>query len=235
MANTYPEKEKSISYVKLVIQGLFSLVLVLAMLFLSAGRLTYWQGWVFCGVTILFVVIQIFLFSGKGSLVQERMKPGAGMKWWDKIFYSLYIPAFFAVVIVASLDAGRFGWSPHFSLAVYIAGYLLYSLAIFITSWGMWTNMFFSSVVRLQNDRGHEVVQSGPYRFVRHPGYVGGILMAASIALVLGSLWGLVPAGIVFFLLIIRTYLEDTTLQKELNGYADYTKKVKYRLIPGIW
>jgi protein-S-isoprenylcysteine O-methyltransferase Ste14 len=235
MTNANPEKKKLISYVKLVAQGLFSLVLVLAMLFLSAGRLTYWQGWVFCGVTILLVVIQIFLFSGKGSLVQERMRPGAGMKWWDKIFYSLYIPAFFAVVIVASLDAGRFGWSTQFSPVVYIAGYLLYLFAMYIISWGMWTNMFFSSVVRLQNDRGHEVVQSGPYRFVRHPGYVGGILMAISISLVLGSLWGLVPAGVVFILLIIRTYLEDTTLQKELDGYSDYTKKVKYRLLPGIW
>jgi protein-S-isoprenylcysteine O-methyltransferase Ste14 len=235
MANVHHEKEKPISYVKLVVQGFFSLVLVLAMLFLSAGRLTYWQGWVFCGMTILLVVIQIFLFSGKGSLVRERMRPGAGMKWWDKIFYSLYIPAFFAVVIIASLDVGRFGWSPRFSLPIYIVGYLIYVLSIFIYSWGMWANTFFSSVVRLQNDRGQEVIQNGPYLFVRHPGYVGGILMAISMSLVLGSLWGLVPAGIVFVLLIIRTYLEDTALQKELDGYSDYTKKVKYRLLPGIW
>jgi protein-S-isoprenylcysteine O-methyltransferase Ste14 len=235
MENTHPEKDKPISYVKLAAQGIFSLALVLAMLFLSAGRLTYWQGWVFCGVTILIVIIQIFLFSGKGSLVKERMRPGAGMKWWDKIFYSLYVPAFFAVVVVASLDAGRFGWSPQFSPAVYIAGYLIYLFSIFLYSWGMWANTFFSSVVRLQNERGHEVVENGPYRFVRHPGYTGGILMAISISLVLGSLWGLIPSGVVFVLLIIRTYLEDTTLQKELGGYSDYTKKVKYRLLPGVW
>lgn len=235
MTNTHPENNKPLSYVKLAVQGIFSLVLVLAMLFVSAGRITYWQGWVFCGVTILIVVLQIFLFSGKSSLVQERMKPGSGMKWWDKIFYSLYIPAFFAVVIVASLDAGRFGWSPQFSPAVYIAGYLIYLLSIFIYSWGMWANMFFSSVVRLQNDRGQKVVENGPYRFVRHPGYVGGILMAISISLALGSLWGLIPASVIFVLLIIRTYLEDTTLQKELAGYSDYAKRTRYRLLPGIW
>ena len=95
--------------------------------------------------------------------------------------------------------------------------------------------MFFSSVVRLQNDRGQEVVQQGPYRMIRHPGYVAGSLMAISISLVLGSLWGLIPAGAVLILLIIRTYLEDTTLQRELPGYSDYARKVKYRLIPGIW
>jgi protein-S-isoprenylcysteine O-methyltransferase Ste14 len=228
-----------LSYVKLVLQGLFSLLLVLAMLFLSAGSIAYWQGWVFCGVTIFLVILQVFLFSGKSDLVKERMKPGAGMKWWDKIFYSLYIPAFFAVVIVASLDAGRFGWTPHFSplfsIAFYIISYFLYIFSLFLYTWGMWTNTFFSSVVRLQSDRGQEVVQRGPYRVVRHPGYVAGILMAISISLVLGSLWGLVPACVVLVLLVIRTYLEDTTLQRELAGYADYARKVRYRLLPGIW
>ncbi|HUV75978.1 MAG TPA: isoprenylcysteine carboxylmethyltransferase family protein [Dehalococcoidales bacterium] len=99
----------------------------------------------------------------------------------------------------------------------------------------MWVNRFFSSVVRIQKDRGQEVVQNGPYHSVRHPGYVGGILMAISTSLVLGSLWALIPAGVIFILLVIRTYLEDTTLQKELTGYADYAKKVRFRLLPGIW
>ena len=97
----------------------------------------------------------------------------------------------------------------------------------------MWVNRFYSSVVRIQT--GQEVVQDGPYRFVRHPGYVGGILMAISSSLIFGSLWALIPAGIVVILLIIRTHLEDITLQKELQGYIDYTKKIRYRLLPGIW
>lgn len=239
MTNGHAGTKSAISYIRIVIQGIFSLLLVLAMLFLSAGTISYWQGWAFCGVTVLIVVAQIFMFSGKNDLVKERMKPGAGMKWWDRIFYSLYIPAFFAVVIVASLDAGRFGWTPHFSIpfnvAFYIISYLIYIISLLLYTWGMWTNTFFSSVVRLQSDRGQKVVQQGPYRIVRHPGYVAGILMAISISLVLGSLWGLIPAGVVFVLLVIRTYLEDTTLQRELPGYSDYARNVRYRLIPGIW
>lgn len=239
MTNGRASSKSPLSYVKLVIRGIFSLLLVLAMLFLSAGSITYWQGWVFCGITIVLVMMQVFLFSGKSDLIKERMKPGAGMKWWDKIFYTLYIPAFFAVVIVASLDAGRFRWTPYFSLtfsvAFYTVSYLVYIFSIFLYTWGMWTNTFFSSVVRLQSDRGQAVVQQGPYRVIRHPGYVAGILMALSISLVLGPLWGLVPAGVVLILLVIRTYLEDTTLQRELAGYADYTSKVRYRILPGIW
>jgi protein-S-isoprenylcysteine O-methyltransferase Ste14 len=108
-------------------------------------------------------------------------------------------------------------------------------LAVFITLWAIWINRFFSSVVRIQKERGQEVIQDGPYRFVRHPGYVGGILLALGNALVLGSLWALIPAGIMSLLLVIRTYLEDITLQRELPGYTDYTRKVKYRLLPWIW
>jgi protein-S-isoprenylcysteine O-methyltransferase Ste14 len=99
----------------------------------------------------------------------------------------------------------------------------------------MWTNRFFSSTVRIQTDRGHEVVEGGPYRFMRHPGYVGAILLVTSISLVLGSLWALIPAGVVAVLLIIRTCLEDITLQRELTGYADYARRVRFRLVPGIW
>ena len=102
-------------------------------------------------------------------------------------------------------------------------------------TWALWVNRFFSSVVRIQTDRGHKVVRNGPYRFVRHPGYAAGIVSLISLPLVLGSMWGLIPAGLMVLLLIIRTHLEDTTLQKELAGYVDYTKRVRYRLLPWIW
>lgn len=101
--------------------------------------------------------------------------------------------------------------------------------------WAKWTNRFFSSTVRIQTDRGHEVVQDGPYRIVRHPGYVSGILMAITSSLVLGSLSGLIPAGAVMALLVVRTGLEDRTLRNELAGYADYAQKTKFRLLPGVW
>jgi protein-S-isoprenylcysteine O-methyltransferase Ste14 len=99
----------------------------------------------------------------------------------------------------------------------------------------MYINKFFSSVVRIQKDRGHKVIQDGPYKYVRHPGYVGIFFLAPAVPLILGSIWGLIPSGLFIIAIIIRTYLEDKTLHKELEGYKEYAKKVKYRLIPGIW
>lgn len=209
---------------------------MIAAIFILAGRITYWQGWLYGGTSFLILLISSILFANKTDLIKERLKPGPGTKWWDKIlFYGLYIPLNFAIIIIASLDAGRFRWTMQLPVSVYIISYVVHLLSHFIHLWAQWINPFFSSVVRIQMDRGHKVVQNGPYCFVRHPGYVGGILLGVSTSLVLGSLWALIPAGAVVILLIVRTYLEDITLQKELPGYADYTKKVKYRLLPGIW
>jgi protein-S-isoprenylcysteine O-methyltransferase Ste14 len=234
-----PPKEstnkESKEYLKIVVKGFISLLFIIAFIFLLAGRLTYWQGWVFSIVMVLLVVIQMIAFADKTDLARERFKPGPGTKWWDKVFWALYAPLFFAIFIVACLDVGRFLWSPQLPLVVYVISYIAFIFSIYLYSWAMWVNTWFSSTVRIQTDRAQEVVQTGPYRYVRHPGYVGGILMAISTSLVLGSLWGLIPAVFVIMLLIIRTYLEDTTLQKELPGYFDYVKKVRYRLVPGLW
>jgi len=230
-----PNKKEKNWYLRAVIKVFFALLLIIAGILLLAGRITYWQGWVYGAVTVLVVSIQSILFADRTDLVKERLKPGPGTKWWDKVFWALYVPTFLAVVVIASLDAGRFQWTTQLPVFVYIISYIVHISSHFMNLWAMWTNRFFSSAVRIQTDRDQEVVQNGPYRFVRHPGYVGGILMAISSSLVLGSLWGLIPAGVVMILLIIRTYLEDITLQKELPGYADYTKKVRYRLLPGTW
>ena len=157
------------------------------------------------------------------------------MKWWDKVFFALYIPSFLAILAVASLDVGRFRWTASLPLPVYVVGYIILFLAYGIVFWAMWTNRFFSSVVRIQTDRGHHVVQEGPYRFVRHPGYVGAILLGLASAVVLGSIWALIPAGLMATLIIVRTALEDITLRRELPGYSAYARKVKYRLLPGVW
>lgn len=228
------KKEKK-WYFRTVIKGILSLPLIIAIIIILAGRVNYWQGWVFGGICCFGVLIQSIAFINKTDLIKERFKPGPGTKWWDKIFWAFYAPTFFAVFIIACLDAGRFRWTAQLPLSVYIIGYIVYLLSQFITSWSMWVNRFFSTTVRIQTDRGQVVVRNGPYSFVRHPGYVGGILLAISSSLILGSLWGLIPAGGVVFLLIIRTYLEDITLQKELQGYSDYAVKVRYRLLPGIW
>ncbi|HDS45962.1 MAG TPA: isoprenylcysteine carboxylmethyltransferase family protein [Methanomicrobia archaeon] len=222
-------------YLKIVVKGFFALLIIIAIIFILAGRLSYWQGWVFSIVTVLLVTAQLLVFAGKTELARERFKPGPGTKWWDKLLLALYGPLFFAIVIIACLDAGRFRWSPELPLAVYITSYLGYGYSIYLYSWAMWVNQWFSSTVRIQTDRDQQVVQDGPYRYVRHPGYVAGILMALSTAVALGSLWALVPAALVVLLLIIRTALEDRTLQNELPGYAEYAHTVRYRLIPGLW
>jgi protein-S-isoprenylcysteine O-methyltransferase Ste14 len=174
-------------------------------------------------------------FVKKPDLIQERVRPGPGVKWWDSIFLAIHVPLFLSVSLLSALDAGRFHWSPQFPIVLYPVMLVLILAGCCIIYWAMWTNNFFSSRVRIQTDRGHYVVTDGPYHYVRHPGYVGAIIFMPALALLLGSIYALIPVAIDIFLLIIRTYLEDRTLQKELPGYTDYVKKVRFRLIPCIW
>lgn len=222
------------TYLIRVLKALFFLLLIAAS-FIIIGRTDYWQGWVFSMVTFTIIVVTSVVFFKKTDLLKERDKFVREGKWWDKIFAALLIPSFLVLVGVAFLDAGRFHWSAELPVFSYVISYIVYVFSYFIIFWAMWVNKFFSTVVRIQTERGHEVIQSGPYRLVRHPGYTGFILLVVSTSLVLGSLWALVPAGVMVGLLVIRTYLEDETLQKELAGYAEYAEKVKYRLLPGAW
>ena len=229
------ESNDRIWYFKTLIERVLAFLLGMAVVFILAGRMNYWQGWVFGGIFIIGFSIAAVIYANEIDLAKERVKPGPGTKWWDKVFYAFYIPLHLTVIVVASLDAGRFLWTAQLPAPVYIVGYIAHIFSYFIALWAMGTNRFFSSVVRIQEDRGHEVIQEGPYRFIRHPGYVAGILAGVSTSLILGSLWALIPGGILIPLFIIRAYLEDNTLKKELSGYADYAKKVKYRLVPGVW
>ncbi len=222
-------------YIRLVIKGVFALLLMTGIMMVLAGRLDYWQGWVYGLFSLVYGIIKAFLFADKTDLVLERLRPGPGTKWWDKVFWAFFLPLNFGVVIVGSLDAGRFGWTGPLPATVYILGYILFFLTLYLFTWAMYINPFFSSTVRIQTDRGQEVVRDGPYRYVRHPGYIAGILMLMAMPPALGSLWALAPAAILIVLLVIRTWLEDTTLQRELEGYAEYAGKVKYRLAPGLW
>ncbi|MHB9094975.1 MAG: methyltransferase family protein, partial [Eubacteriales bacterium] len=204
----YSEQNKQ-DYWRITAIGLFTRLLMTAVIFISAGRITYWQGWVFSGISVLRVLISSLVFVNKTDLIEERAKPGPGTKWWDKILYSLYVPLLIAMIIVGSLDAGRFGWTPQIPISIYLVILLVNNLAYGLNLWAMWTNRFFSSTVRIQTDREHEVIQDGPYRFIRHPGNLGVILLETSGSLVLGSLWALIPAVVIVVLVIIRTYLED--------------------------
>jgi protein-S-isoprenylcysteine O-methyltransferase Ste14 len=168
------------------------------------------------------------------ALIAERENPPAGAQKWDQRLVRLYGLAMITVLIVAGLQE-RFGWPPAVSLAIHLIGLLGIISTVVLGAWAMRVNTYFSAYVRIQEDRHHTVVDQGPYRFVRHPGNLSMILWALGVALVLGSLWALLPAGLAAAMVVRRTQREDKTLLAELPGYIDYAGRVRYRILPGIW
>jgi protein-S-isoprenylcysteine O-methyltransferase Ste14 len=205
------------------------------LIFLSSGRLDYWQGWLFFGINLAVVVLSAWLLKDDRGLIAERLHPGKGMKWWDKGYYLLSTPLYFSAVVVAGIDAGRRHWSPHPKAVTYalIMGVFLAGQGLFL--WAKRVNPFFSSVARIQTDRGQTVCREGPYRFCRHPGYLGGLIFGLMTPLVLGSYWALIPQGLAAVLLVGRTFLEDRMLMTDLLWYVEYAKVVRFRLVPGAW
>ena len=229
------EKDKKKLSMTAAFRAIFGVIFVGAIVFIAAGSLFYWQGILYVGLTVGVLLASYLMMRKNPELINERLKPGKGMKSWDLAYYLISTPLFFVTIIVAALDTGRFFWGSQLPLVVNIFASVLYCAGNAIFFWARSTNNYFSSVVRIQTDRGQTVCQEGPYAFVRHPGYTGGLLFTTVTPLIFGSLWALIPTGITFVLMIVRTYLEDKTLTNELSGYAEYKTIVKYRLIPYIW
>ncbi len=219
----------------LILKSVSFMVFFVVLTVILAGKLDYWQGWVFNGLNIFFLLITWIVLRNRKDLIKERLKPGAGMKKWDKAYYFVSTPLFFVMFVLSVLDAARFSWSSRVPSVVAVLAILTFSLGQGSVLWAKKANRFFSSVVRIQKDRDHTVCTEGPYRFVRHPGYSGGLLYTVATPLLLGSFWGLIPVVPIMILVIGRTCLEDKTLLAELAGYTDYARKVRYRLIPRIW
>jgi protein-S-isoprenylcysteine O-methyltransferase Ste14 len=220
---------------KRVRQILFQLVMLGAILFISSGQLDWVMAWVYLGTFLLGVIINgVILFRVNPSVIAERAEPGAGVKGWDRWISIIGAVTGLSALVVSGLDR-RFGWSAALPLGLQIAALALLLLGSFFSSWAMIVNAFFSTAVRIQEERGHAVVSRGPYRLVRHPGYSGWIVGNAMVPLVLGSLWALIPGLVAALLLAVRTALEDRTLQNELDGYREYAQRVRFRLFPGIW
>ncbi len=215
---------------------LFLFLGVLALLiFLPAGTFTYWQGWVFLiafGSVLVGFIVYGMLYDP--NMLKERSHKAKNVKGWDTILLNIYTVFLVAMVILAPLDGGRFHWS-HVPLWVNLLGLGLMIPALALLTWVTITNTYLSRYVRIQDDRGHQVVTRGPYRYVRHPMYASNILFFPAIPLLLGSWWALIPSGIIMVIFTLRTYLEDKTLQAELPGYKEYAQKTRYRLIPGVW
>jgi protein-S-isoprenylcysteine O-methyltransferase Ste14 len=203
--------------------------------FWSAGRIDWWPAWAAIAVWLVsMAAIGVVLLRFHPELMAERLSPPKGAKSWDRALVSILRLTQLARYILAGLDQ-RYGWTGRFPLAAQIAALALCSLGFALWGWATASNGFFSQVVRIQSDRSHAVATGGPYRYVRHPGYAGMILLDLALGALFASWPALNAGGVCALLLILRTALEDRTLQAELPGYADYARQVRYRLVPGIW
>jgi protein-S-isoprenylcysteine O-methyltransferase Ste14 len=217
------------------VQIVFQIVLIVGTLFISSGKLDWNWAWLYIGVYVLGIVINAsFMLRTRPELIAERAGGQENVKGWDRVIVKITAPVWIAMMIITGLDE-RWGWSPEFSRGLHWIGFAIVVVGNVLVIWAMLTNAFFSSRVRIQYDRGHTVVTDGPYRFVRHPGYTGFSLSQIGLPIMLGSLWGLIPGVMLTVAIIVRTILEDRTLQEELDGYRGYAERVRYRLLPGIW
>jgi protein-S-isoprenylcysteine O-methyltransferase Ste14 len=213
---------------------LFMLV-TMALLLVCAGRFDWVWAWVYFGICLVVVLINRTLTLRKNPATIAERGEAKLTQTWDKVIGAVYSLSLNLIMpIIAGLDV-RFGWTHEPGLPWHILGAIMLAAALELTGWSMVANAYFSTAVRIQSERGHAVCTTGPYRFVRHPGYVGFIVQSLFIPILFGSLWALIPAVIAAACIVVRTVFEDRILQSELPGYSDYAKKVKYRLLPGIW
>ena len=201
-----------------------------AVLFGGAGRLDL--PWFWALMALHAVLVSFAMYVIPPDLRAERMRPGPGEQ--DRHLRLLLIPLLFIHVLVAGLDA-RFSWSSEPGAVVRVIGLVGMVASMGLSTWAMYTNRFFSSAVRLQEDRGHRVVTGGPYRFVRHPGYTGMLACAVSGGLALGSWYAFIPLLAAVCVVGLRASREERFLGTALEGYAEYANRVRYRLVPGLW
>lgn len=206
-----------------------------AIIFISAGRINYWQGLVYVAIGLVMALLNYTVLRIDDELLKERSKPGENTKKWDKIILGLSLLVTISMYIIAGLDSGRYHWSPNFNWSIYLLGMILTSLGQLLFLIAQKQNKFFSSTVRIQTEREHIVCETGLYKIVRHPAYLGSIIQSLGFPLIFGSLWSILPVFFSVILLITRTSLEDKTLKDELKGYVEYSQKTRYKIIPFIW
>jgi len=221
--------------IQLLVKSFVGIFFFILILFISAGRIDYYQGWIYSAMSLLGLLMSFAPTNEDDELLNERSKPPKDAKEWDKHILKLSALSTIIALVVAGLDSGRYQWSPHLHWGTCLLGIVLMFIGQLLFLIAKKTNRFFSSVVRIQNDRGHTVCETGLYRFVRHPGYLGMIISWVGFPLLIGSIWSIIPIVFAIVLLLVRTRLEDRTLIKELTGYSQYIQKTRYRLVPGIW
>lgn len=209
--------------------------LFLCLLLTCAGRWNYWPAWVYVITSLLMSLLTRLVLRGNPELLNERNKPKPNTKAWDKKLLAVGFLLTLVMLVIAGLDAGRLHLHPILTWPHFVFGLLMNLIGMSFFLRALKENRFFSSVVRIQSERGHTVCSTGPYRLVRHPGYMGMIVGTLGIPLLLMSAWSAIPALLFVVVLIVRTRMEDLVLLEELAGYRDYSHSTRYRLIPGVW
>src|SRR5262245_5421561 len=228
-------QSEQIDYRRLALSLVAMPLWLFLLMFLPAGTWAWMKGWLFIGVLlVLGVAAWVFMLRVNPDLLAARVNAHEGTKSWDKVLLAFLFLTMLAIFPVAALDDERFRWSSLAWWAV-LLGYALLFAGVALLTWAQAVNKFFEPTVRIQADRGQTVIDTGPYAVVRHPGYASWLPISVGLALCLGSLWALIPAGLSMAVLILRTRWEDQTLQAELPGYKEYAQRVSYRLLPGVW
>ena len=218
------------------VKGVLYKAYVGVVLMLSAGRWDWGAGWLYVFIFLAFdAATALVVIPRSPGLLIERSRSSPNVKDWDKVVMPLAAGLLPLAAWILSGLTERWSWGPPVSDAAQLAGFLLTVSGHGVIVWAMGVNPFFSPMVRIQEDRDHQVADRGPYRLIRHPGYFGAILFTVGIPLLLGSWWGMIPSLVSVALYFLRTALEDQTLSSELPGYVDYMERVRYRLILGVW
>jgi protein-S-isoprenylcysteine O-methyltransferase Ste14 len=220
---------------RVVLQVLIYVMIIAGMTFLIAGRWDWWMAWLYFAAYLMMMLVGVAMAPLDQELIEERTSIKDGVKRWDKMLtapLSFVYPLGLFVLVGVEM---RFGpviqyplWAQLLGLAASIIGQLL-------STWAMTSNKFYGRFVRIQKERGHYVIMGGPYRFIRHPGYLGVMMTVVGTAFAIGSLWTLVLAILITIILVVRTALEDKVLRDELEGYLAYAENTRFRLVPGIW
>jgi protein-S-isoprenylcysteine O-methyltransferase Ste14 len=216
---------------------LFFVVVVPCLPLLISRQWGWWEAWAYAIISILgFALSRILAARRHPDLLAERARfmQHENAKPWDKRLAPLLGIGSGLALLITGLDA-LYDWSPTFSLPAKILSLIIILAGYTLASYALITNRFFSGMVRIQTDRGHQVVSSGPYHWMRHPGYAGALLSYMATPVLLDSQWAFLPTVFTIIILVIRTAMEDRVLQNELEGYREYAGRVRYRLFPGIW
>ncbi len=231
------ESNKKTSVVRVIFMLLLVLVIFPMLPMIISGRWNWWQAWVMLALFILSFIISRAIAARKTpDILKERANYDTheNTQPWDKWLSPLVAFGSVFILLAAGLDES-FNWSPDFPLAWELIGLALILIGYSLGSYAFVVNAFFSGTVRLQPERGHRVVSSGPYGWVRHPGYLGSLIASLGMPLLLESIWAFIPVLIFGYFFVLRTRLEDRFLQQNLPGHSEYAKNVRFRLLPGVW